>query len=108
MNWRHRWREIELENLMGDRAVSTRAITIDAPPEAVWPWLVQMGSGRAGFYTHEWVERLLLISYADGHSSTRIHPQWQDLRIGDRVPLFPRPIPYQSCSLDPLRAPLGG
>ena len=76
----------ELQNPMGDRPVSTRAITIDAPPEEVWPWLVQMGSGRAGFYTHEWVERLLTITYADGHSSTRIHPEWQDLAVGDRVP----------------------
>ena len=76
----------ELENQMGDRPVSTRAITIDAPPEAVWPWLVQMGSGRAGFYTHEWVERLLLITYADGHSSTRVHPEWLGLAVGDRVP----------------------
>ena len=67
----------ELENTMGNRPVSTRAITIDAPPEEVWRWVVQMGSGRAGFYTHEWVERLLLITYADGHSSTRIHPEWQ-------------------------------
>ena len=76
----------EIENPMGDRPVSTRAITIEAPPEGVWPWLVQMGSGRAGFYTHEWVERLLSITYADGHSSTRIHPEWQELQVGDRVP----------------------
>jgi hypothetical protein len=76
----------DLENPMGDRPVSTRAITIEAPPEEVWPWLVQMGSGRAGFYTHEWVERLLSITYADGHSSTRIHPEWQELQVGDRVP----------------------
>jgi len=68
------------------RAVSIRAITIDAPPEEVWPWLVQMGSGRAGFYTHEWVERLLFMTYGDGHSATRIHPEWQDLHVGDKVP----------------------
>jgi hypothetical protein len=76
----------ELRSPFGYRPISTRAITIDAPPEEVWPWLVQMGSGRAGFYTHEWVERLLFITYADGHSSTRIHPEWQDLHLGDRVP----------------------
>lgn len=76
----------ELPSPMGYRPVSTRAITIDAPPDHVWPWLVQMGSGRAGFYTHEWVERLLFITYADGHSSTRIHPEWQELHVGDRVP----------------------
>jgi hypothetical protein len=71
---------------MGDRRISTRAITIDAPPTEVWPWLVQMGSGRAGFYTHEWLERLLFITYAEGHSATRIHPEWQVLHVGDRVP----------------------
>ena len=76
----------QLESQPGRRAVSTRAITIDAPPEVVWPWLVQMGSGRAGFYTHEWVERLLFITYADGHSAVRIHPEWQDLHVGDKVP----------------------
>ena len=76
----------ELPAPYGDRPVSTRAITIDARPEDVWPWLVQMGSGRAGFYTHEWVERLLFITYAEGHSASRIHPDWQDLKVGDRVP----------------------
>jgi hypothetical protein len=76
----------ELESPYGYRPISTRAITIDAPPEEVWPWLVQMGSGRAGFYTHEWVERLLFITYADGHSASRIHPEWQELHVGDRVP----------------------
>ena len=76
----------ELPAPYGDRRVSTRAITIDAPPDEVWPWLVQMGSGRAGFYTHEWIERLLFITYADGHSATRIHPEWQDLKVGDGVP----------------------
>jgi hypothetical protein len=45
-----------------------------------------MGSGRAGFNTHEWVERLLFITYAEGHSATRIHPEWQDLQVGDKVP----------------------
>lgn len=64
---------------------STRAITIAAPPEQVWPWVVQMGSDRAGFYTHEWVERPLGIRYLDGHSATRIHPELQDLKVGDRL-----------------------
>jgi hypothetical protein len=76
----------QFESPHSQRVVSTRAITIDAPPEAVWPWLVQMGSGRAGFNTHEWVERLLFITYAEGHSATRIHPEWQDLQVGDKVP----------------------
>jgi hypothetical protein len=67
------------------RVQSTRAITIDAPPERVWPWIVQMGMGRAGFYTHEWVERPLGGYYAEGHSATHIHPEFQDLKVGDLV-----------------------
>lgn len=78
--------EIARSSEWGNRLVSTRAITIAAPPEAVWPWLVQIGSGRAGFYTHEWVERLMGLTYADGHSATRIHPEFQELHVGDLIP----------------------
>ena len=97
----------EIESPTGYRRISTRAITIDAPPDEVWPWLVQMGSGRAGFYTHEWVERLLFITYADGHSSTRVHPEWQDLKVGDRVPYSSfNSVPVML--LDPPRALMAG
>jgi hypothetical protein len=67
---------------------STRAITIGAPPERVWPWIVQMGIERAWFYSHDWVERLLgRARYVEGkHSATRIHPELQDLKVGDIVP----------------------
>lgn len=69
------------------RVRSTRAITIDAPPEEVWPWIVQMGIDRAGFYSHDWVERLSGARYVEGrHSATRIHPELQDLKVGDLVP----------------------
>lgn len=81
------------EQLPGDevdarpRVRSTRAITIDAPPEVVWPWIVQMGIERAGFYSHDWVERLLGAHYVEGgHSATRIHPELQDLKVGDLIP----------------------
>ena len=82
------------EALPGDDATphpvfqSTRAITIDAPPERVWPWIVQMGIERAGFYSHDWLERLLFHArYVEGrHSATRIHPELQDLQVGDLVP----------------------
>ena len=81
------------ETLPGDdqtpepRVQSTRAITIEAPPEQVWPWLVQMGIRRAGFYTHDWLERLLFRArYVEGrHSATRIHPELQDLKVGDLI-----------------------
>ena len=69
------------------RVQSTRAITIDATREQVWPWIVQMGFERAGFYTHEWVERLLADPrYVEGHNATRIHPELQDLKAGDLIP----------------------
>ena len=69
------------------RVQSTRAITIDAPSEKVWPWIVQMGIERAGFYSHDWVERLFGARYVEGkHSATRIHPELQDLKVGDFVP----------------------
>ena len=71
------------------RVQSTRAVTIDAPPERVWPWLMQMGIGRAGFYTHDWVERLMFRArYVEGrHSATRIHPELPPLDVGDPVPM---------------------
>jgi hypothetical protein len=54
--------------------VATRAIGIDAPPSAIWPWLVQMGSGRAGAYTYDWIENLLGLNM---QSADRIHAGWQ-------------------------------
>jgi hypothetical protein len=92
-----RWGATEreaVEALPGDgltprpRVQSTRAITIAAPPERVWPWIVQMGIERAGFYTHDWFERLLFHArYVEGrHSAPRIHPELQDLKVGDLIP----------------------
>jgi hypothetical protein len=62
------------------RYVTTRALTIGAPASAIWPWLVQMGQDRAGFYTHNWVERLLRSGIPD---TSVIRPEWQHLAIGD-------------------------
>ena len=77
-------RSLPGDELLEDPAVvSTRAITIDAPPSAVWPWLVQMGSGRAGAYTYDWIENLFGLGM---HSAERIHPEWQNLAVGDVVP----------------------
>ena len=71
------------------RLQTTHAVTIDAPPEQVWPWLMQMGIGRAGFYTHDWVERLMFRArYAEGRrSATRVHPELPPLNVGDTVPM---------------------
>ncbi|MGC4835008.1 SRPBCC family protein [Micromonospora vinacea] len=64
--------------------VSTRAVTIEAPPRAVWPWLVQMGSGRGGAYTYDWIENLFGL---DMHSADEILPRFQHLATGDELPL---------------------
>jgi hypothetical protein len=60
---------------------ATRAITIDAPPERVWPWLVQLGYGRAGWYSYD------LLDNAARPSADRIVPELQGLAVGDRVPM---------------------
>ena len=72
------------ELLPDARAWTTHAITIMAPAPEVWPWLVQMGWGRAGWYTYRWVDRLLFP--ANGPSSARILPEHQRLGEGDRIP----------------------
>jgi hypothetical protein len=68
----------------GPRLRTTHAVTIDAPPESVWPWLVQMGWGRAGWYTYRWVDRLLFP--ANGPSAETVRPELQQLAVGDRIP----------------------
>ena len=64
--------------------VTNHAITIDAPPEFVWPWLVQMGWGRAQWYTARWVDRLLFPN--NGPSAEAIIPEFQTLVVGDFIP----------------------
>lgn len=64
--------------------IATRAISIAAPPEAVWPWLVQIGNGRAGAYSYDFLDNLMGL---DIHSSWQIIPALQDLGIGDVIPV---------------------
>jgi hypothetical protein len=64
--------------------LATRAITIDAPPTALWPWLVQMGSGRGGAYTYDWIENLFGLGM---HSADEILPEFQGLAEGDVLPM---------------------
>lgn len=67
----------------------TKAVTIQAPPEAVWPWLAQIGDHRAGWYSYDWIERFLFLGtvhYIEGtHSATRIHPELQQVHVGDPI-----------------------
>jgi hypothetical protein len=65
--------------------ISTRAITIDAPAAAVWPWLAQMGpSPRGGAYTYDWIENLLGLEM---HSVDRVVPEFQHPEVGDTIEL---------------------
>ncbi|MFN8536414.1 MAG: hypothetical protein U0232_02920 [Thermomicrobiales bacterium] len=66
---------------------STLAITIDAPPEVVWQWLVQVGQDRAGFYSYTWLENLF---GSDIHNTDELRPEWQHLAVGDSWRLVPR------------------
>src|SRR6266536_2685617 len=59
-------------------------IEISADPSAVWPWLVQMGPGRGGAYTYDWIERRLGI---DIRNTNRILPEIQNLQVGDEIPM---------------------
>ena len=88
------------ELLPGAGIVATRAITIDAPPAAIWPWLVQMGSGRGGVYTYDWIENLFGL---DMRSARRILPQYQGVKVGDEFPLGPGRPAMRIAVLDPER-----
>jgi len=69
------------ELLEDAEGVATRAITIDAPPSAVWPWLAQMGpSPRGGAYTYDWIENLLGL---DMHSVDEVLPEFQQPQVGE-------------------------
>jgi hypothetical protein len=90
--WQLRWGATDEEvarSLPGDEMVpattfnATRAISIGAPPERVWPWLVQVGTKRAGWYSYDLLDNL-------GHpSARRIIPELQGLAMGDVVPMSP-------------------
>jgi hypothetical protein len=89
--WYNCWGASETECLAvlpGDEIVAaprlayTRAVTIDAPPAAVWPWLVQIGQGRGGLYSYDGLENLV---GCDIHSATRILPEHQQLAVGDQI-----------------------
>ena len=60
----------------------TRAISINAPVAAVWPWLVQLGQGRGGLYSYDGLENLIGCQM---HSADRILPEYQNLKVGDHV-----------------------
>jgi hypothetical protein len=89
--WFMNWGSTPEEQAMvlpGDAAAPsayfTRAITVDAPPSAVWPWLLAIGQDRAGFLSNDYLENL---TGADIHNADTLRPEWQQRAIGDRVPM---------------------
>lgn len=67
---------------------ATHAVTVDAPADHVWPWLVQMGYQRGGLYSYDWLDRLFGI--LDRPSAKRVLPEFQHLAVGDKILLGPR------------------
>ena len=77
---------------------TTMAITIDAPPSVVWPWLVQMGVDRAIWYTWDYWRPL------GRRSADRIHPEWQDISVGHHMPSVPDgSVWWEVAALEPER-----
>ena len=116
--WMDRWGASESEivaTLTGDELVPsprisyTRVISINASPEEIYPWIVQIGAERGGWYSYEWFETNILrceITNAD-----RIHEIWQDLKVGDTVRMCPGtsgPPPYEVALLETDRAMILG
>lgn len=92
-------------NLPGDELLpdfdggSTRAITINAPPEAVWPWLVQIGPApRGGAYTYDWIENLLGLGF---HSVDRVLDEYQNPEPGLAIPFGSNEMRFEL--IDPER-----
>ncbi len=92
---RTRWGATDEEvkrRLPGDDVVTsprwrwTHAVTIEAPPAEVWPWLAQIGQGKAGFYSYELLENLIGCHI---HNADCIVPELQRLEVGDVVRLYP-------------------
>ena len=116
--WMDRWgaKDAEIAAVLpGDEllpnaaSVVNRAVEIQASPNQIYPWLVQMGAGRGGLYSYSWLETNLLrcpLVNAD-----RIHLEWQDLKVGDKVEMCPgqaMPPPYTVARLDPNKAVVMG
>jgi hypothetical protein len=89
--WHSRWgatdaevgRPLPGDELIPDAASTTRAISIEAAPEQVWPWLLQIGYGRAGWYSYDWIDN-------DGRpSAMEVIPELQTVHVGDTIEMVP-------------------
>lgn len=112
--WMDRWGASDAEtaaSLTGDELVPsprisyTRAISINAAPEEIYPWIVQLGAERGGMYSYEWFETNILR--CELINADRIHAEWQDLKVGDQVKMCPGvsgPPPYEVALIEPDQA----
>lgn len=103
-------------SLLGDELVPNpkfvwnQAITIQAPAAEVWPWLVQIGNKRAGWYSWDGIHRLLGVAGCvddDRHSAKRIIPELQNLKVGDVIRMMPESMGapgYEVVLIEPERA----
>ena len=64
--------------------MSMQALTVDASPGYIWPWLAQIGYGRGGLYSYDWLDRL--FGFLDRPSANRVLPEYQQLAVGDKIP----------------------
>ncbi len=107
--WMPDWGASEAEAgapLPGDEEVpdpagqTTRAVTVNAPADEVWPWVAQLGQDRGGFYSYEWLENL---AGCEMRNADRIHPEWQHRVVGETVMLHPA-IGLEVTRFEPGRA----
>lgn len=80
---------------------ATRAVTINATPAVIWPWIAQLGQGRGGFYSFDWLENF--VARADIHTADHIVQRWQHLSAGDEVRLAPE-VPLLVVELQPEKS----
>lgn len=112
--WMGRWGttpEERSREMPGDGIISNptdsamQAVTVDAAPEDIWPWLLQIGYQRGGLYSYDWLDRL--FGFLDSPSSTQILPQFQHLAVGDKI-LWMKPsrlVPRQELTVAVLEPP---
>ena len=85
--------------LPNPRLVSNRAISIHQPAAEIWPWIVQLGQGRGGFYSYQKLENLAGCQI---HNADQIIPEYQTIQAGDQVRLGPEGYPaFEVAAVDP-------
>lgn len=111
--WMNRWGATGAESnavFPGDELLAqpvrffNRVISIQAGADKIFPWLVQLGADKGGFYSYTTIEKLINCPIVN---ADRIHPEWQNLKVGDLVRMCvnePAPPPYIVAQILPNRA----